>query len=482
MERLFLTYIYIVSFGILISGCSGGIAGDHTASLALLPADKTITLSKQDPKKLQMVIIADPTGSMVEAQKAMVQYFPGFTQELINTKFQFEIFCSTTSYTGASFGEIVPINSETMTSSKELLDALAACINTKLTDLEKGDERGLEAAKLTWSKIIENKRLDPNAVKLTMIVTNEDDCSRDLGKYPSDDNVFNRCIDQNVANSPVDGLKGLGAFPMTDNGYADLEGLYPEKIRTLSPEPIELFPTEKYINFFKNELTFVAKGKKDSVDELLRQRGHIFAPVIMQPPAAFGTDAAAKAEAKQCADEMKQKSATGRVVMSYGMRYFQVGQGTGNTSYSLCENLGNVLQEINVNVQNEVEVKRFCLPRQPKYPQALQIKIVRQISDVDQAKSVIDRMKFENSQTSEAHQWKLISEKPVRNQQMIIKSQRWSRLISNGNGFTYDSQTKDVIFDNNLYDPYNDKLNVISYEPLTLDGGSDCDKQQSVQL
>lgn len=476
MERLNLTLLYIVSIAILISGCNGGVGlgGDRDASISLLPATKVFTLSKEDPKKLQMVIIADPTGSMVEAQQAMSQYLPAFTQELLNTGFVFEVFCSTTSYTGTTFGEIVSIKSDSMSSPQELLNALDSCINTELTDLQVGDERGLEAAKLTWSKIIENRRLDPNAVKLTMIVTNEDDCSRDLGKYPSDNNVFNRCIDQNVTNSPVEGLVGLGAFPITDNGYADIEGLFPEKIRDLAPGPIELFPADRYVNFFKNELNYVARGQQDSVDELLRQRGHIFAPVIMQPPAAIGRDAA-----YQCSNLKTARATSSGVskVMSFGMRYFQVAEGTGNPTYSLCEELEKVLQDINIAVQNEVEIKRFVLNRRPANPQDLKIEIARQISDVDQAQTVLDRMQVENTRTTEAHQWTLVSESSRRSQQIVIKSQRWSRLLTNGNGFTYNAQNNEIIFDNGLYDSYNDKLKVLSYEPAGFDAQVDYEQQ-----
>jgi hypothetical protein len=480
VERLNLTLLYIVSLAILISGCSGGVGlgGDRDASISLLPATKVFTLSKEDPKKLQMVIIADPTGSMVEAQRAMTQYLPAFTQELLSTGFVFEVFCSTTSYTGTTFGEIVSIKSDSMSSPQELLNALNSCINTELTDLQVGDERGLEAAKLTWSKIIENRRLDPNAVKLTMIVTNEDDCSRDLGKYPSDDNVFSRCIDQNVSNSPVEGLVGLGAFPITDNGYADIEGLFPEKIRNLTSGSIELFPTERYINFFKNELNYVVRGRQDSVDELLRQRGHIFAPVIMQPPAAVGRDAA-----YQCSDlkTTRANNSNPRVskVMSFGMRYFQVAEGTGNPTYSFCKELEKVLQDINVAVQNEVEIKRFVLNRRPKNPQDLKIEIARQISDVDQAQTVLDRMQVENTRTTAEHQWTMVSESSRRSQQIVVKSQRWTRTLSNGNGFTYSAQNNEIIFDNGLYDSYNDKLKVLSYEPAGLDAQVDYEQQVS---
>lgn len=478
MERINLTLIYIVSMMILVSGCNGGggFGGDRDASISLLPATKVFTLSKEDPKKLQMVIVADPTGSMEDAQRAMSQYFPGFTQELINTGFVFEVFCSTTSYTGASFGEIVSIKSETMTSAQQLLDALSSCVNTELTDLQVGDERGLEAAKLTWSKIIENKRLDPNAVKLTMIVTNEDDCSRDLGKYPSDTNVFNKCIDQNVTNSPAEGLTGLGEFKITDKGYADLEGLYPEKIRSLTSGPIELFPTDRYIKFFSNELNYVVKGKQDSVDEILRQRGHIFAPVIMQPPAAVGRE-----KAYECSNAKTASAQSSGVskVMSFGMRYFEVAEGTKNPTYSLCENLGKVLQDINVAVQNEVEVKRFVLSRKPKNPEELKIEILRQISDVDSAKSVLDTMNAENSRTSAEFQWKMVSESTKKVQQTNVKSQRWSRTLTLGNGFTYNAQTNEVIFNNSLYESYNDKLKVLSYEPAGLDADIDYEAQLS---
>lgn len=477
MERLNLTLLYIVLASILISGCNGGVGlgGDRDASISLLPATKVFTLSKEDPKKLQMVIIADPTGSMVEAQRAMSQHLPAFTQELINTGFVFEVFCSTTSYTGTTFGEIISIKSDTMTSPQQLLNALDSCINTDLTEMQVGDERGLEAAKLTWSKIIENRRLDPNAVKLTMIVTNEDDCSRDLGKYPSDDNVFNRCIDQNVTNSPVKGLIGLGAFPITENGYADLDGLYPEKIRGLVSTPIELFPPERYINFFKNELNYVVRGQLDSVDELLRQRGHIFAPVIMQPPAAVGRDAA-----YQCSDlKTARANALPDVtkVMSFGMRYFQVAEGTENPTYSLCEELERVLQDINVAVQNEVEIKRYELCRRPKNPQDLKIEIARQISDVDLAQTVLDRMQVENTRTTAEHQWTMVSENSRRSNQIVVKSQRWSRLLTNGNGFTYSAQNKEIIFDNGLYDSYNDKLKVLSYEPAGFDAQPVCEQR-----
>lgn len=454
---------------VLLTGCpeSSGLGGDRDASISLLPATKSFTMTKEDPKKLQMVIVADPTASMIETQQAMTQYFPGFTQGLLNTGFVFEIFCSTTSYTGTTFGEIIAIKSDSIKSVSELQKTLSDCVNTALTDTEVGDERGLEAAKQTWSKIIENGRLDPNAVKLTLIVTNEDDCSRDLGKFPSDENVFNRCIDQNVTNSPYEALKGLGAFPVTDNGYDDLEGMYPEKIRGLT-QPIELFPTTRYSNFFKNELNYETRGKKDSLDEILRQRGHIFAPVIMQPPAAIGKDAAYSC--KDIKQERSKSIPNAGKVMSFGMRYFKVAEESGNPTYSLCDKLEKVFQEVNTSVQNEVEIKRFILSRKPLNPLNLQIAIQRKISDVEKAQTYLDIMNSENSKAAEDNRWKLVKSSNKTQNKMKIETQIWERVLSHGQGFVYNNETNEVIFDNNLYEPYNDKLKVVNYQPAGLDG------------
>jgi hypothetical protein len=465
--RQILTIIYVASSVMLLAGCpeGSGLSGDRDASISLKPATKVFTISKEEPKKLQMVIIADPTGSMVETQRDLTKYFPSFTQELLNTGFVFEVFCSTTSYTGTTFGEIISIKSKDTTSTAQLQQALSACINTKLTDLDVGDERGLEAAKQTWSQIIKNGLLDPTAVKLTMIVSNEDDCSRDLGKFPSDDNISNRCVDQNVLKgSTAKGIKG-GKFPITDTGYGE------------DPKPIldfpgffdhpTLFSPKRYIDFFNKELNYVAGSKSDALDQVLRQRGHIFAPVIMQPPAAIGKDAA-----YQCSSIKAKRAAAIKAspVMSFGMRYFQVAEGSGNETYSLCDELEKVFQEINITVQNEVEIKRFVLNRKPKNPSDLKIEIARLISDVDKAKVILDRMDVENSRSSAASAWKANGETQKTVGSVKVKSQKWLRTLTIGNGFTYNEKTNEVIFDNKLYEAYNDKLRVMSYEPAMLDG------------
>jgi hypothetical protein len=474
VERLNLSLIYIlISSFIFSAGCNGGggFGGDRDASVSLLPTTKSFKMSKEDPKKLQMVIIADPTGSMEATQKDLYQYLPGFTQELLNSGFVFEIFCSTTSYTGATMGEIISIKSSVTKSASDLQAQLTACINTELTDTQIGDERGLEAAQKTWSKIIENKLLDPTAVKLTMIITNEDDCSRDLGKYPSDENVANRCIDQNVTSSPVEGIKG-GKFPITDYGYAeDPKPL--ENFPGLFDHPV-LFPVSKYSEFFSKKLNYTTAGKADAVDQLLRQRGHIFAPVIMQPPAAVGKD-----KAYQCVNnktKKAQQSGTSKV-MSFGMRYFEVAESTKNKTYSLCEQLENVLQEINISVQNEVEVKRFILNRKPKNPADLKIKIRRIISDISLAKDVLDRMQLESSRSANDAVWTIESESKKKTNGKERTSQIWKRTLSAGNGFTYNPQTNEIIFNNSLYDSYNDALTVLEYEPAGLDGEVDYEQK-----
>lgn len=448
MVRIIITLIYMVSSMILLSGCpeGSGLTGDRDASLTILPVNQKFTLVKDDPKKLQMVIIADPTASMAEAQRDMYKYLPNFTQELLSTGFVFEIFCSTTSYTGATFGQISSIKSSNLSSSDQLVSALNTCINVPLDDDQKGDERGLEAARNTWSKIIENNLLDIDAVKLTMIVTNEDDCSRDLGQYPEGTYTENGCKDQNARS---------GASPMSDRAYAD------------NPKA---FPISRYVDFFKQNLNYQNIGKADEVDKLLKEKGHIFAPVIMPPPAAVGADAAKQCAAAKTASA--QRNGTNQI-MSYGMRYYQVAEGTKNKIYSLCEPLEDIFKDINVSVQKEVIVKDFILDRKPKNPQDLMIEITRQISDVDSAKSVLDNMNYENSIVPPANAWKMTKEREKTIEKQKVKSQVWTRILTHGNGFIYNEAKNQIVFDGRLYESYNDVLKINDYVPAMLDGEVD---------
>ena len=369
--------IEILILSLLLSGCHGSriFGGDRDASLSLLPTSKSFTFSYNEPKRLQVVIVADPTASMTQTQEDLKEYFPSFTRKLINTGFEFEIFCSHTSYKGNT--PVVHIQSENIPSNAQLQNQISKCINVEITETNIGDERGLEAAKLTWEHIIATDKFDIGAVKLTMIVTNEDDCSRDLNKYP----ISNRepfCKDQNVRISPFDGKP----YPMTDRAYADDD---------------RLFSYTRYSNFFKKYL----QTRISTSGESFKSKGHIFAPVIMKPPAS---DKEGAILAKQCADH-KTAIATKTKVMSYGMRYFQVAQDLEDQTYSLCEDLTKVLSNINANVQDQVKVNRFILSRRPENPEGLEIKVIRKILDVQAASRILETMEQENSLLDPENQW-----------------------------------------------------------------------------
>ncbi len=452
MVRVVYTLLYIW-ITIIVVGCNGKTSpifgGDREASLSILPVSKVFQLKYDDPKKLQMVIIADPTASMGSAKQAIRESLPGFTQGLLSTGFTFDIFCSNTSYTGATGEVIITINSSDNLSTTQLQAELTKCIDVDLTQKDFGDERGLESAKLTWERVGREGQLDPNAVKLTMIISNEDDCSRDLGKFPIDD--ANKCKDQNVTSSPVPMYLGQ-AFPITDLGYS---------------EDSRLFTPTRYADFFKERLNYVTTTKADELDQALRQRGHIFAPVIMPPPVAIGQD-----KAKSCVD-LKTRAAkqNGLVkVMSYGMRYFQVAEATGNPIYSLCDDFADIFSEIKTTVENEVNIKRFILSRRPADPTSLRIEIKRKIIDTESAGSILERMELENSRSSESNKWIVMTTKESKQGNLKIITQEWRRIISYGQEFSYNPQTNEIILDNNLYEAYNDKLQVMNYAPEGLDG------------
>lgn len=451
MVRFVYTLLYIW-ISILVIGCNGEstslLGGDREASISIMPVSKEFTLTVEDPKKLVMVIIADPTGSMASTVDSVRRSIPGFTQGLIDTGFDFDIYCSNTSYNGGD-SQIISYRSSSSTTASALQQALTDCIDVDLTQVDVGDERGLEAAKKTWENILAKGYVSREAVKLTLIVTNEDDCSRDLGQYPS--GAEHNCIDQNVSFSPVQGPNYGKAFPMTDTAYAD---------------DTRLFPSTRYVDFFQERLNYVSTTARDELDEVLIQRGHIFAPVIMPPPAAVGREAA-----ERCKDIKTQIGiANGNKVMSYGMRYYQVAEASNNSIYSLCDEFASIFDEINTSVQNEVKERKFILSRKPSNPESLQIQIRRNISDVSLASSILQRMEYENSRVSESNKWVKTEEKEARIGNKNVITQKWSRTLNYGVGFTYRESTNELVFDDSIYQPYNDKLRVVSYAPAGLDG------------
>lgn len=450
MERKILNVIYMVVAIVLLTHC-----GERDASVSILPTSQSYTLTREDAKKLQVVIVADPTKSMQATTNDLERYLPEFSNKLISSGFDLEIYCSIATYTGENFNEIKFIKSSDGVNNTQLKEFVASCVNVPPND-GLGDERGLEAARNTWQQIINNKLLDANAVKLTMIITNEDDCSRDLSKYPSNGHSDNICVDQNVKGGlimPNDPKWNGQKSPMTDTAYAD--------------DP-RLYKPERYVDFFNKNLKFVPTSKTES-DQLLQQRGHIFAPVIMPPPAAVG-----KEKAEQCAQYKEQQANRSGAprIMSYGMRYFQVAEASNNPIYSLCEKLENVLQEIHLNVQKEVENKQFSLQRKPLNPLDLKIDVTRTISDAERNTKLLQTMELENKKTDANHQWTLVKEEKVKGDSVksSVTRQIWKRRLSTGNGFSYVPTTNEIIFDKNLYESGNDKLQVLQYDPALLDG------------
>lgn len=425
MKRLFI-YILVGAYVALnIVGC-----GDDDASISLLSTNMKLQLAANEPKKLQMVIVGDPTESMMTVQEDLKNNFPALTRELVKTNFNFEIFCATTSYNG---GEITTLKDSNYRSGADfdflrLSEDIGKCINTSLDQNLEGDERGLEAAKKTWERVISTKALDPTAVKLTMIVTNEDDCSRDLAKYPINAEGA-KCKDQS-ARAGVDKLLDIG-----NNGYE------------------HIYPTSRYAEFFDKYLTY---EDKDSKTDVVRKRGHIFAPMILQPPADIGKSAAQACIGKR-RDAVINPDPLPAFVMSYGYRYFEVAQSTNNKTYSLCENIENTLADVNTTVQNEVAKKSFFLQRRPENPNDLRIKITRKITDESKASRILGEMEKENNSSPATNHWKKIS-KTI-----------WEKVMTVGNGFVYLPETNEIIFNNNSYEPYNDVLTILSYQPAGFD-------------
>lgn len=408
----------------MIIGC-----GERDASIALLSATMDIKLSANEPKRLQMVIIGDPTKSMADAQKRLEHSFPAFTQKLVQTGFNFDIFCSTTSYNG---GEITSLQVQNYRTANgfdftRLSQDIGKCINTTLVSGD-GDERGLEAAKKTWEKVIASKALDPSAVKLTMVVTNEDDCSRDLAQYPA---YEAQCKDQSARPGT--------AVPVTDFGNTEDQRIY---------------DTSRYVDFFNKYLTYEDKEK----DGMVRKRGHIFAPVILQPPADIGKNAAyACIQEKARSITPEEAKSISAYVMSFGVRYYEVAAGTNNKTYSLCGNIADILTDVGNDVEKQVSQKAFFLPRKPADPAELQIKIVRKISDANKATDFITEMERENKSLPAAFAW-------------VKKSdQIWERIMTVNNGFNYIPTSNEIVLDNR-YTPYNDIIKIQPYKPAGFDG------------
>lgn len=429
MKRLFIYILVGAYFASTVTGC-----GDDDASISLLSTNMKLQLSANEPKKLQMVIIGDPTESMAEVQTELRDNFPALTRELVKTGFNFDIFCATTSFNG---GEVTTLKDSAYRSGGDfdfnrLNQDIGNCINTSLDTNLEGDERGLEAAKKTWEKVISSKVLDSTAVKLTMIVTNEDDCSRDLGKYPLNAEGA-KCKDQSARPGTQS--------PMLDAGNSEIA---------------HLFPASRYAEFFNKYLTYEEKDKKEGV---VRKRGHIFAPMILQPPADIGKDKAQACIQKRVNSLSEEfKKTTPGYVMSYGFRYFEVAEATSNKTYSLCENIGNTLADVNTDVQNEVAKKSFFLDRRPENPNDLRVKITRKISDESKASRILGEMEKENSLSAAENRWNKVS------------NTVWEKILTVGNGFNYIQQTNEIVFNNDKYEPYNDVLTILNYQPAGFDG------------
>ena len=452
MKYKFIKTVMLLALAALIlSGCPGNpiLGGSHDPSFALLAVNKSFTFDYIEPKRLQVVIVADPTASMIQTQEALKEYFPSFTQKLINTGIQFEIFCSHTSYEGKT--PIAHIQSLDIYSNTQLQNFISQCINVEITETNIGDERGLEAAKLTWKYIITTQKLDPKAVKLTMIVTNEDDCSRDLNKHiVNPEEPF--CKDQNVTRSPFDGK----AYPMTDRAYAD---------------DSRLFSYTRYSDFFQKYLQSNSSHDKLSEDS---KKGHIFAPVIMKPPAANGKEGVISAE--QCAKDKTQKSIKNKV-MSYGMRYFQVANVLGDQTYSLCEDITEVLSNINTDIQSQVQVTQFILKRKPKNPEDLEIEVTRKILDVKISTRILRDMEERNSLLDPENQWTKTSEETSTVDLQEITQQTWIRTLKYDQDFTYQKETNEIFLNPQWYTLHNDQLHIKSYIPAAFDAQVDYEAQ-----
>lgn len=413
--------LYISS---MVLGC-----GDRDASITILSTSMDVKLSANEPKRLQMVIIGDPTKSMADAQKKLEHSFPAFTQKLVQTGFNFDIFCATTSYNG---GEITSLQVQNYRTANgfdfaRLSQDIGKCINTTLVSGD-GDERGLEAAKKTWEKVIASKALDPSAVKLTMIVTNEDDCSRDLDQFPA---YEGQCKDQSARPGT--------AVPVTDFGNTQDERIY---------------ETSRYADFFNKYLTYEDK----SSEGITRKRGHIFAPVILQPPSDIGKESAyACIQEKARSITPEEAKSISAYVMSFGVRYYEVAAATDNKTYSLCGNIADILNDVGDDVERQLSQKAFFLSRKPLDPSSLKIVIERKISDAQKAAPVIAEMERENKSLPSGLGW---TQK---------NNQTWERVLTLNNGFGYNGATNEIYLDNR-YTPYNDIVRIQPYKPAGFDG------------
>ncbi len=420
-------WIYILG-GLYVSSLFVG-CGERDASIALLSASMNVKLSANEPKRLQMVIIGDPTKSMADAQKKLEHSFPAFTQKLVQTGFNFDIFCATTSYNGGEITSLQVQNYRTATGFDfaRLSQDIGKCINTTLVSGD-GDERGLEAAKKTWEKVIASKALDPSAVKLTMIVTNEDDCSRDLDQHPA---YESQCKDQSARPGT--------SVPVTDFGNTQDDRIY---------------ETSRYSEFFNKYLTYEDKEN----DGVIRKRGHIFAPVILQPPSDIGkTNAYACIQEKARGITPEEAKSISAYVMSFGVRYYDVAAATENKTYSLCGNIADILTDVGNDVEKQVALKTFFLSRKPADPNDLKIVITRKITDANKAEQLLVEMERENKSLPEGLGW---TQKG---------NQVWERTMVMNNGFSYNGTTNEIVLDSR-YTPFNDIVKIQPYKPAGFDG------------
>lgn len=420
-------WIYILG-GLYVSSLFVG-CGERDASIALLSASMNVKLSANEPKRLQMVIVGDPTKSMADAQKKLEHSFPAFTQKLVQTGFNFDIFCATTSYNGGEITSLQVQNYRTATGFDfaRLSQDIGKCINTTLVSGD-GDERGLEAAKKTWEKVIASKALDPSAVKLTMIVTNEDDCSRDLDQHPA---YESQCKDQSARPGT--------SVPVTDFGNTQDDRIY---------------ETSRYAEFFNKYLTYEDKEN----DGVVRKRGHIFAPVILQPPSDIGkTNAYACIQEKARSITPEEAKSISAYVMSFGVRYYEVAAATENKTYSLCGNIADILTDVGNDVEKQVALKTFFLSRKPADPNDLKIVITRKITDANKAEQLLVEMERENKSLPDGLGWTQKS------------SQVWERTMVMNNGFSYNGTTNEIVLDSR-YTPFNDIVKIQPYKPAGFDG------------
>ncbi len=421
------------SMGLLLAACGG-----HDASIELLPVSASTTVQGSvQTQAVQMVIVADHTSSMKSVNAQLIKNIPSFVNNISTN--DVEVFC-THAFNIKVNDKLQELQESFKTkglSKSALVAKIKNCLDFETNkdvvgDKGNTDERGLESAVNAWKKIKEDGKLNLDAIKVTLLASNEDDCSRKDGEA---------CGNLNITQIES-GLKG-----------------YLNNSALISPATIA---TE--LNGFSKD------------------NNHIFAPIVITDDSKTGDTCTVRAveavraactEAGTCtrseavANGLNPKfveddsytaeeqeaiyNANALRIFSVGERPQKVAELLGQTPYCIMDNFSDVFSGITEEIIKIEGEPVIVLGREPKNIDDIKVTVTRKITDKVTASNV------NLLRLSDEYQWKQGKEEGT----MV-------RVLS-PDEISYDADTKSISFKGAYTPGLNDSLGTNSITPAKFD-------------